>query len=47
VHAAAVDGAANRAVVEAVAAELGVPPSSVRIRTGARSRTKLIEVEAR
>jgi uncharacterized protein len=44
VHEAAANGAANRAVLDAVAAEYGVPGSAVRLRTGARSRTKLIEV---
>lgn len=41
-----VDGAANRALVELVASELGVPPSRVAIVRGATSRTKLIEIEA-
>ena len=44
VHAAAVDGAANRAVLRAVAAEFGVAVSSLQLRSGARARTKLIEV---
>jgi len=44
VSASAADGAANRAVLEAVSGELGVPASKVRLRSGARSRTKLIEV---
>ena len=44
VHAAAADGAANRAVLQAVAKELGVPGSAVSLRTGARARVKLIEV---
>ena len=44
VHQPAADGAANRAVLQAVARELGVPVSKVSLRTGARARTKLIEV---
>jgi uncharacterized protein len=44
VSAPAAEGAANRAVLEAVAEELGVAPSKVRLRSGARSRTKLVEV---
>lgn len=39
-----VEGRANRAVLEAVARELGVPPSAVTLRSGARSRVKLVEV---
>ena len=42
-----VEGAANRSVVEAVARHLGVRPSSVRLRSGSRGRTKLVEVEER
>ncbi|HYM66433.1 MAG TPA: DUF167 domain-containing protein [Patescibacteria group bacterium] len=45
VHQPALDGEANRAVLEAVAAEYGVPRSAVRLRTGARGRTKLVEVD--
>jgi uncharacterized protein YggU (UPF0235/DUF167 family) len=41
----AADGRANRAVVAAVARWLGVAPSGLRIVAGARSRTKLLEVE--
>ena len=40
----ALEGAANRAVLEAVARELGVAPSRLRLRTGERSRDKRIEV---
>ncbi|TAN34902.1 DUF167 domain-containing protein [bacterium] len=39
-----VAGAANQAVLQAVAGELGVPISAVRLRSGARGRTKLVEV---
>lgn len=39
-----VEDAANQAVLKAVATELGVPVSAVSLRTGARSRTKVIEV---
>ncbi len=44
VSAAAADGAANRAVLQAVAEEFGVAPSTIRLRSGSRARTKLIEV---
>jgi len=47
VHAPAADGAANKAVLAAVAKELDVPVSALRLRTGARSRNKLIEVVTR
>jgi uncharacterized protein (TIGR00251 family) len=39
-----VDGAANQALVEYVAARLQVPKSSVRLVSGAGSRRKIIEV---
>ena len=39
-----VEGAANEAVLEAVAKEMGVRPSAVSLRSGARSRTKVFEV---
>ena len=38
-----VDGRANRAVLETVARELGVPVSALTLRSGARSRTKVVE----
>lgn len=38
------DGRANDAVLEAVAKELGVRVGALRLRSGARSRTKVIEV---
>ena len=41
------EGRANQAVVEAVARELGVAVSRVSVRSGARSRTKVIEVAER
>ncbi len=44
VKARAQEGKANEAVVKAVAAFLHVPKSSVRIRSGLSSRTKLLEV---
>jgi len=40
----AVDGAANRAVVDAVARWLDVPASTVRIAGGERGRTKVVEI---
>ncbi|TME00988.1 MAG: DUF167 domain-containing protein, partial [Chloroflexi bacterium] len=39
-------GAANRAVLAAVAGHFDLPVSSVRLRSGARSRTKLVEVDS-
>jgi uncharacterized protein len=44
VTAAPVDGAANQAVLEAVARELGVRTSAVSLRAGGRGRTKVVEV---
>ena len=44
VHAAPVDGAANEAVVDVLAAALEVPRSAIRIVSGASSRTKVVEV---
>jgi uncharacterized protein YggU (UPF0235/DUF167 family) len=40
----AVDGRANRAVLEAVARSLGVPLSRVQVRTGERGRDKLLTI---
>ena len=45
VTAPAVEGAANRAVVEAVASWAGVRTSAVRLVGGEHSRTKVVEVE--
>ena len=45
VAAPAVDGAANQALIQLLAAELGVPRRDVRIVAGAASRTKLVVVE--
>jgi uncharacterized protein YggU (UPF0235/DUF167 family) len=45
VTAAPVEGAANVAVIKAVARELGVRPSAVSLRSGARGRTKIVEIE--
>jgi uncharacterized protein len=39
-----VGGAANTAVLKAVADHLKVPISAVRVRSGAKARTKVIEV---
>ena len=40
-----VGGAANAAVLKAVAEELRLPRSGVSLRSGARSRVKVVEVE--
>jgi hypothetical protein len=45
VHAAPVEGAANAAVIEVIAAALGVPRRSVQVVSGATSRSKTVEVE--
>ena len=45
VTAAPEKGRANKAVIEILARELGVPKSVVSIKSGERSRTKLIEVK--
>jgi uncharacterized protein len=45
VGAAPVDGAANAAVVEVLAAALGVPRGAVRIVAGDLSRSKVVEVD--
>jgi len=39
-----VDGRANEAVIRAIAEHFDVPPSAVRITSGAASRTKVIEI---
>jgi len=44
VHAAAVEGAANREMTEVLADALGVPRSAIRILRGEKSRTKRIAV---
>jgi uncharacterized protein YggU (UPF0235/DUF167 family) len=46
VTAPAVDGAANRAVLLAVAEWAGVRPAAVRLVAGERSRSKVVEVDA-
>ncbi len=45
VTAAPEKGRANKAVIKVLARELGVPKRVVSIKSGERSRTKLIEVE--
>lgn len=45
VQARAVDGKANAAIEKVVAAAFAVPRRSVRIVTGDRSRTKIIEID--
>jgi uncharacterized protein YggU (UPF0235/DUF167 family) len=44
VNARAVDGAANAAVVAAVAKAFGVRPAQVRLISGERARTKVVEL---
>ena len=46
VHAPAVEGAANAALIELLAETFGVPRHAVRILQGAQSRTKLVEVDS-
>ncbi len=45
VTAAPEKGRANKAVIEVLARELGVPKSVVSIKSGERSRTKLVEIK--
>lgn len=45
VHAPAVEGAANAALIDLLAAILAVPRRSIRIVNGATSRTKLVEIQ--
>jgi len=45
VSAPAREGRANRAAQEALAKALGVPRSSIRLLSGARSRTKVYQVD--
>lgn len=45
VSAAPVDGAANEAVVQAIAAAFDVPPRDVRVVAGATARRKVVEVD--
>jgi uncharacterized protein (TIGR00251 family) len=46
VHAPAVEGAANAALIAVLAAALGVPRRSIHLLRGATSRTKLVEIHA-
>jgi uncharacterized protein (TIGR00251 family) len=46
VRSAPVEGKANEELIERVAAHYRVPKSRVRIRSGAASRVKLVEVDA-
>jgi hypothetical protein len=45
VAAAPADGAANEALVRLLARRIGVPPSAVRIVSGASSRQKTVDVD--
>jgi hypothetical protein len=45
VAAPALDGRANRALCRSLAKRLGIPPASVMIVRGQRSRDKLVQVE--
>ncbi len=40
-----VEGAANRELIRFLAKRLGVPPSRLRVASGERSRTKVMEIE--
>ena len=44
VAAAPAEGAANQALLKAVAAHLGVPPTAVSLLRGRRARKKLLEI---
>jgi len=44
IAAAPIEGAANASMLKMIAKRLGVPPSSVTLISGARSRVKIIEV---
>lgn len=44
IAAAPVEGAANAALIKMLARRLGVPPSSITLVAGARSRVKVIEI---
>jgi uncharacterized protein (TIGR00251 family) len=44
IAAAPVEGAANSSLLKMIARRLGVPPSSVTLVTGARSRMKVVEI---
>jgi uncharacterized protein (TIGR00251 family) len=44
-HAPPVDGAANEALVELLAQQLGVPQRAVRIVAGQTSRAKMVEID--
>jgi uncharacterized protein YggU (UPF0235/DUF167 family) len=46
VAAAPAEDAANRALLRLVARELGIPPSEVRLVSGARGRDKVVAVQA-
>jgi uncharacterized protein (TIGR00251 family) len=46
VHAPPVEGAANAALIDVLAAALGVPRRSIHILRGVSSRTKLVEIHA-
>ena len=46
VSAPAVDGKANRAVIEALAARFGIKPRAVRIAAGLKSRNKIVEISS-
>ncbi|MBO3083673.1 DUF167 domain-containing protein [Cellulomonas fengjieae] len=46
VSARAVDGAATRAALDALAGALGLRPRQVRLVSGATSRDKLVEIDA-
>jgi uncharacterized protein (TIGR00251 family) len=45
ITASPVDGAANEAVIEILADHFNVPSSAVRIKSGSKSRHKLIEID--
>jgi len=47
VRAAAIEGKANRAVLEAVSEKLNIPVSHIKLVRGEKSKTKLLEIPDR
>ena len=43
-HAVPQDGEANESIIDIIAEYFNIPPSSIRIKSGSKSRHKLIEI---